>query len=109
MSVKDTDRGSTGGYFLAGGEHFHLAGVARIWNIDELPVVSCLLIGPKWRRHFNVEQRPIASVNPPWAPLCREGRRFVSVFTLEEDVRERVVFQGEELRPGVFAMWSDAS
>jgi hypothetical protein len=55
-------------------------------SIDELPM-----------------QRPIADVDPPWASRCRAGRKFVLVFTFEDEVRERVL---EEIRPGVFAQWS---
>jgi len=81
--------------------------VRRIWNVDGLPMVCTFLCGRRWRADFGVEQRPIAEVNPPWADLCRADRRWVLTFTLEDDVRERVIEHGEELRPGVFAMWDD--
>ena len=80
--------------------------IARIWCVDNLPV-RALLIGPRWRSHFGVEKRAIADVRPPWHALIRQGRRWVLCFTLEDDVRERVIEHGEELRPGVFAMWDD--
>jgi hypothetical protein len=75
--------------------------------------VRALLMGPKSKRHFGVQQRSIEEIRPPWWALVRQGRRWVLVFTLEEDVRELVTIGGwqherfDELRPGVFAMWGD--
>lgn len=96
------DRGCDSIY--PGGYDFIPASVRRVWNLDNLPTVRCFMCGRGWRSHFGVEQRPIAAVKPPWWPLCRLSRRWVLVFTLEEDVRERVL---DELQPGVVAMWSD--
>ena len=72
-------------------------------SIDELPMPRAWMHGPRWQSHFGVTQRPIADVDPPWASRCRAGRKFVLVFTFEDEVRERVL---EEIRPGVFAQWS---
>src|SRR5688572_10839193 len=79
-------------------------GKSRIWSIDDLPMPRAWFHGPKWKPLCGVTQRPIAEVNPPWANRVRANRRFVLVFTFEEEVRERVL---EQLAPGVFAMWSD--
>lgn len=94
-----------------------LFNMRRLWNVDALPGVRCRLMGPRWRQHFGVEQRPIDEVRPPWMNECRVGRRWVLVFTLEQDVRELVTTAGagapepdpefDELRPGVFAMFED--
>lgn len=87
--------------------------VRRIWNVDLLPTVRCFMVGRGWMKHFGVEQRPLEDVRPPWFDRVREGRRWVLCFTLEADVRELVTTGGwsherfEELRPGVFAMWSE--
>ena len=76
--------------------------LARTWCVDNLPSVRCLMIGPRWRRHFGVERRPLCEVRPPWHALVRHGRRWVLCFTLEDDVRERVL---DGIRPGVYAEW----
>lgn len=111
--LRDFDRASTRLRLLHGGEHWHLETVARLWCLDRLPTVRTLMLGPKWKRYFSVEQRPLSEIRPPWYALIRHGRRWVLCFTLEEDVRERVTSGGwsheryDELRPGVFAMWAD--
>ena len=82
--------------------------VRRLWNLDNLPSVRCLMVGPRWMRSFGVEQLPIAKVQPPWWEECRVGRRWVLVFSLEDDVQELVQkgwMARDELRPGVFAAW----
>jgi hypothetical protein len=81
-----------------------LLNVRRCWCVDRLPRVRTLMLGPRWRQAFGVEQRPIAEINPPWAMQVRADRKWVLVFTLEDEVRERVL---EEIRPGIFAQWSD--
>ena len=80
-----------------------------MWSLDRLPMARAFFTGPKWRRHFDVREIPIADVDPEAARLHRPGRKLL-MFTFEEDVRELVqlgagTFRGEELRPGVFAQW----
>lgn len=70
----------------------------RLFNDDNLPMPRCFLHGPKWRRHFEIVTQRRA--------FCR-GRL---IFTFEPDVRELVrkgFNEPEELRPGVFAEWSE--
>jgi len=106
--VDDTEDRATNGlrfYGLVDGvPHFLGCDWFRIWNLDRLPQVRCLLVGPRWKRGFNVQRVPIADLIPAReVPWHRPGRR-VLVFTLEEDIRERVLM-GLELRPGVVAQW----
>lgn len=60
--------------------------------------------GPKWKRLCGVREVPIADIVPAdqigWH---RPGKR-VLVFSIEEEIRERVL---EEIRPGVYSMWTD--
>ena len=65
-------------------------GTRRVWSPDRLPMPRALFHGPKWRRRCDVYL--LGSVTPKL------------VFSFEDEVRERVL---EQLRPGVFAMWSD--
>jgi hypothetical protein len=76
----------------------------RLWSLDRLPMARAFLTGPRWRSTFDVQKRSLAEIRPPWWRHVRSGRKWVWVFTLEEDVRERLL---EELSPGVFAQWSD--
>jgi hypothetical protein len=75
----------------------------RMWSFDGLPMARVYMHGPKWRRWFEVREVPIAEIDPDAAPLHRPGRKLL-VFTLEEDVRERVC---EQLGFDRYAMWSD--
>lgn len=77
-------------------------GMRRIWSIDRLPV-RAFMFGPKWKRLFDVREVPVAEVDRLSAKYHRPGKKLL-VFTLEEDIRERVQV---EIRPGVFAEWSD--
>lgn len=61
------------------------------------------MYGPRWRRHFDVREVPVADVDPVAAKYHRPGRTLL-VFTFEPDVRELLQL---EIRPGVFAEWSD--
>lgn len=79
-----------------------IGGGARLYSADRLRV-RVWMWGPRWRSAFGVTRVPIAEFDPRVAPLFRPGTK-LSVFTLEEDVRERVL---DEIRPGVYAMWSD--
>lgn len=60
--------------------------------------------GPKWRRYFDVREVAIADLDPAAVPFHPRGKKLL-MFTLEDDVRERVMIGREELRPGVYAMW----
>lgn len=78
-------------------------GQRRVYNLEQLPLPRCYMCGPKWRRLFDVEERLLADIRPESAIYHRPGKTIL-VFSFEHDVRELVL---EELRPGVFAMWSD--
>jgi hypothetical protein len=75
----------------------------RMWSLDQLSMPRAFFTGPKWKRLCGVEERPIADVLPEAATYHRPGRKLL-LFSLEDDVRERVL---EELRPGVYAEWTD--
>lgn len=75
----------------------------HIYSVDDLPMPRAFMHGPKWRRHFEVQAVPIAVLSPALASFHRPGRT-VLTFSFETDVRELVL---EQLRPGVFAEWSD--
>jgi hypothetical protein len=75
----------------------------KLHSLDNLPALRCFLHGPKWRRHFGITETPIAEIDPNAARFHRPGRKLL-LFTLEADVRERIQ---EEIRPGVYAEWSD--
>lgn len=81
--------------------------VRRMWSLDNLPLPRAWFYGSKWKRHFDVRERPIAEIDPLAARLHRPGRKLL-IFTFEDDVRE-LVHKGfnepEEIRPGVFAQW----
>lgn len=78
-------------------------GHRRLYSLDHLPMVRVWMHGRRWRRHFGVREVPIAEFAPSSAPYHRPGKKLL-VFSLEDDVRELVL---EELRPGVYAEWSD--
>jgi len=77
-------------------------GIRRIYSLDGLRT-RVWMTGPKWRRFFDVHQRPLGEVYQDRAAFLNP-RKHVLVFTLEDDIRELVL---EELRPGVYAQWSD--
>jgi hypothetical protein len=102
---RDVDRATS--MIRPGGHDWILESVTRLWCVDNLPMVRAMFIGPRWKSQFGVEKQLLEHVRPPWFGKCKLSRRFVHVFSLEDEVRERVVWQGEELRPGVFAMWGE--
>lgn len=77
--------------------------IRRLYSTDGLGV-HVFMTGPRWRSHFQIREVPIADVVPPdqisWHP---RGKKIL-MFSLEDECRERMC---EEIRPGVFAMWSD--
>lgn len=60
--------------------------------------------GPKWKRLCGVREVPIADVVPPEQVAWHRAGKRILVFSIEEEIRERVL---EEIRPGVFSMWTD--
>lgn len=78
-------------------------GFKGLWSFDELPRARVWMTGPHWRRLFGVQQVPLVDVAPDSARFHRPGKQ-VLLFTFEDDVRELVL---EEIRPGVYAEWSD--
>lgn len=60
--------------------------------------------GPGWRKAFGVREVPLADVSPSSVPFHPRGKKLL-MFTLEDDVRERVMIGRDELRPGVYAEW----
>jgi hypothetical protein len=90
-------------------QHPRRRAVRRMWSLDNLPQPRAWFYGPKWKRHFNVQERPIAEIDPVAAQLHRPGRKLL-MFTFEDEVREltsRGFNEPEEIRPGVFAEWDD--
>jgi hypothetical protein len=82
--------------------------VRRMWSLDRLPMPRAFMTGPRWRSTFGVREVPIAELDPDAARFHRPGRKLL-MFSLEEDVRERVTLgygAREQLRPGVFEEWS---
>lgn len=77
-------------------------GVRRMWSLDRLPMPRVFMTGPRWRSAFGVREIPIADLDAAAAKLHRPGRKLL-IFSLEEDVRERVM--PPEIRPGVYAEW----
>jgi hypothetical protein len=75
----------------------------RMWPLEQLPMPRVYMHGPKWRRFFDVQERPIAEIDPEAAKLHRPGRKLLW-FSLEDDVRERVL---EPLGFDRYAEWSD--
>lgn len=75
----------------------------RLYHLDGLKTPRCWMWGPQWKRHFQVRARRIAEVAPASAKYFRTGAT-VLVFSFEDDIRELVL---EEIRPGVYAQWSD--
>lgn len=86
-------------------------GTRRMWSLDRLPLVRTFMTGRRWRSTFGVREIPIVQLDPEAAKFHRPGRKLL-IFSIEEDVREMVTRGGlgarEELRPGVFAEWSEA-
>lgn len=78
----------------------------RMWSLDRLPMPRAFMRGPKWRRLFGVEERPIADVAPDQASWHRPGRKLL-MFTLEDDVRELILPEENQIRPGVLPEWLD--
>jgi hypothetical protein len=78
-------------------------GTRRMWSLDQLPMARTFMTGPRWRSSFGVLEVPIVELDPDAARFHRPGRKLL-MFSLEEDVRELLL---EEIRPGVFAAWSD--
>jgi hypothetical protein len=78
--------------------------VRRMYSLDNLPMPRAFFKGPKWKRHCGVREVPIADVLPIAAQYHRPGRKLL-IFSLEDEVRERVL--PREIRPGVIPMWSD--
>jgi hypothetical protein len=62
-------------------------GIRHLYQCDRLQHARVWMTGPHWRKCFGV-QRAMT----------------VLLFSFEEDVRELVL---EEIRPGVYAQWSD--
>lgn len=91
------------GIWPDGGGRPILSGVRRLWTNDRLTMPRVLMVGPRWRSHFGVRAVPIAEFNPAAVGYHARTKK-VLVFTLEDDVRERVL---DEIRPGVAAMWSE--
>jgi hypothetical protein len=79
------------------------ASTRRMWSLDDLSMPRAYMRGPRWRSMFNVREVPIADIDPQAAQYHRPGRKLL-MFSLEADVHELVQ---EEIRPGVFAEWSD--
>jgi len=75
----------------------------RMWSMEQLPMPRAFFRGPRWKRLCGVRETPIVEIDPVAAQYHRKGRKLL-IFSFEDDVRERVL---EELRPEVFAMWSD--
>jgi hypothetical protein len=75
----------------------------RVWIAPVLRNVRVFMYGPRWQRHFDVQRRPVADIDPEAARYHRAGKRLL-IYDVEADVRERVL---EELRPGVVAQWVD--
>jgi hypothetical protein len=69
----------------------------RMACLAPLPNIRVFLHGPRWRRTFDVKE--VATALPRGGPV-----RLVLLYDFEADVRELVL---DELRPDVFAMWSD--
>lgn len=77
--------------------------IRRMWSTDRLPMPRAFFFGRRWKKLCDVTERPIAEVDPEAAKYHRPGRKLL-LFSLEEEVRERVL---EQLAPGVFAEWTD--
>lgn len=89
----------------AGGERYPRRSerTRPVFPMDRMqPRVRLWMHGPKWRRHFGVLELPVPSES---AGYHRPGKRLLFV-DLEPDVRELVCLN-LELRPGVYAQWSD--
>lgn len=74
----------------------------RLFSLDRLRI-RVWMWGPRWRSSFGVRRVLLSEIAPESAPYHRPGKT-LSVFTLEDDVRERIC---DEIRPGVYAQWSD--
>jgi hypothetical protein len=79
-----------------------IGGGTQLFSLDYIRVRTWMW-GPRWRSLFGVRHVPLVEVNPIAAPYHPADKK-VWLFTLEDDVRERVL---EEIRPGVYADWSD--
>lgn len=79
-------------------------GGRRLFSLDRLRV-RVWMWGPRWRRAFGVREVPLTEIAPESVPYHPRARgKTLLVFSLEDEVRERVL---EEIRPGVYAQWSD--
>lgn len=77
----------------------------QICSADDLPILRTLICGPDWRKGFEVRRRRASEIWPHVGRVrSRRARKTVLAFTFEQDIRERIC---EELRPGVYAQWSD--
>lgn len=66
-----------------------------VYCLARLPLASVFFCGPRWRELFGLQLAAVA---------LGRGAAKVLIFDFEHDVRERVCL---ELRPDVFAEWSD--
>jgi hypothetical protein len=77
--------------------------ILRLYCLEPT-LVRAWFYGPKWKRLCGVREVPISDVVPAdQVGWHRKGKRLL-VFSHEDEIRERVL---DEIRPGVFAMWTD--